>query len=155
MLFFFKKKTLLSQQVRTSCVTNHLGLMSDERTLVLVKPEGFQRGKVGIAVSFLENLPGVRIVDMTVVYRPSLECVQAHLAHVQSYPFFQDLVRHYCNGPVLVVVCRGEAAVARVRLAVVGAFRPQHVCHPARSVLHASDSVSAAEHEILLWSAAK
>ncbi len=99
----------------------------------------------------LESVPDIVVVDVRMVALPPKQCVERHLDHVRPYPFFDKLVDHYCKGPVMVVVCAGPHAVARVRRAVVEDFRLRHCSHPGRSLMHASDSVDSARQEIENW----
>jgi nucleoside-diphosphate kinase len=129
-----------------------------ERTLVLVKPDGVQRGLIGEIVGRFERR-GFRIAAMKLL-RMDEALAGRHYAEHADKPFFADLVAFITSGPLVALVVEGPDAVATVR-AMMG------VTHPAKSapgtirgdlaltigmnVIHGSDSVERAATEVALF----
>ncbi len=132
--------------------------MTMERTLVLVKPDGVQRGLIGEIIARLERR-GLRLVAAKFV-RVSQELAEAHYAVHKGKPFYDKLIRYITSGPVMAMVWEGPNAIAAVRQ-TMGATRPTEaapgtVRHDfaleiGRNLTHASDSPETAAQEIALW----
>ncbi len=129
-----------------------------ERTFVMVKPDGVQRGLVGEVVSRLER-KGLKIVAMKMLWIQE-ELAREHYAEHAEKPFFQALVDYITSGPVVAMVVEGKEAVKVVRT-LVGATNPVEAAPGTirgdfgmdigRNVVHASDSLESAEREISLF----
>ena len=87
--------------------------MSTERTLVLVKPDGVQRGLSGTIISRLEAR-GLRIAAMKLV-QVSRDMAMKHYGAHEGKPFFDGLVSFITSGPVVAMVLEGPNAVEMVR----------------------------------------
>ena len=135
--------------------------MAEERTLVLVKPDGVQRALVGEMIGRFErrglHLVGLRLLQID---RPLAE---RHYAEHQGKPFFESLVAFITSSPVVAMVWEGPGAVALVRTmmgatnpldAAPGTIRGDHAVHIGANVVHGSDSLSRAAEEIDLFFAA-
>ena len=132
--------------------------MTMERTLVLVKPDGVQRGLIGEIIARLERR-GLRLVAAKFV-QVSQELAEAHYAVHKGKPFYDKLIRYITSGPVMAMVWEGPNAIAAVRQ-TMGATRPTEaapgtVRHDfaleiGRNLTHASDSPETATQEIALW----
>ncbi len=132
--------------------------MTMERTLVLVKPDGVQRGLIGEIIARLERR-GLRLVAAKFV-QVSQELAEAHYAVHKGKPFYDKLIRYITSGPVMAMVWEGPNAIAAVRQ-TMGATRPTEaapgtVRHDfaleiGRNLTHASDSPETAAQEIALW----
>jgi nucleoside-diphosphate kinase len=85
----------------------------DERTFVMVKPDGVQRGLIGEVVSRLETR-GLKLVGAKFV-RIDEELAHEHYAEHEDKPFFDDLVEFITAGPVLAMVWQGADATRQVR----------------------------------------
>ena len=131
---------------------------SQERTFVLIKPDGVHRGRVGEIISRLERR-GLRLVGLRLMM-PGREHFQAHYAEHSAKPFYPGLVAYMASGPVVAMCWEGEDVV-RLTRAMLGQSDPRdspaatirgdygvQVC---RTVCHGSDSVQAAQREITLW----
>jgi nucleoside-diphosphate kinase len=129
-----------------------------ERTLVLVKPDGVQRGLVGEVISRLERR-GLRLVGakFLAVTQPLAE---THYAIHKGKPFYDGLIRYITSSPVMAMVWEGPNAVAAVRQtmgatrpteAAPGSLRHDYGLEVGRNLTHASDSVENAEAEVALW----
>ena len=129
-----------------------------ERTLVLIKPDGVQRGLVGEVISRLERR-GLRIVAakfMTV----SRQLAETHYAIHKGKPFYDGLIAYITSAPVMAMVWEGSQAVAAVRQ-TMGATRPTEAAPGSvrhdfaldigRNLTHASDSVETGIAEVALW----
>jgi nucleoside-diphosphate kinase len=129
-----------------------------EKTLVLIKPGGVQRGLIGEIISRLEKR-GLKLVaaKLVAVDRPFAE---KHYAAHKGKPFYESLMRHITSAPVMAMVWQGPNAVAIVRQtmgktnpaeAAPGSVRHDFGLVPERNLTHASDSVENGAKEIALW----
>src|SRR3990170_4313030 len=129
-----------------------------ERTLVLVKPDGVQRGLIGEVVGRLERR-GLRLAAARFC-RVSRSLAEQHYAVHQGKPFSPGLVDYITSAPVMAMVWDGPEAVAAVRQ-TMGATRPTEAApgtvradfglEIGRNLTHASDSPSTAAEEVALW----
>ncbi len=129
-----------------------------ERTLVLVKPDGVQRGLVGEIIARLERR-GLRLVGAKFM-QVSLELAKTHYAIHEGKPFYEGLIAYITSSPVMAMVWEGPAAVAAVRQ-TMGATRPTEAApgsvrhdfglEVGRNLTHASDSVENGAAEVALW----
>jgi nucleoside-diphosphate kinase len=129
-----------------------------ERTLVLVKPDGVQRGLIGDVIARLEKR-GLRLVAakfMTV----NQELAETHYAVHKGKPFYEGLIRYITSAPVMAMVWEGPRAIQAVRQtmgatrpfeAAPGTIRHDFALETGRNLTHASDSVENGEAEIALW----
>lgn len=129
-----------------------------EQTLVIVKPDGVQRGLVGEIVGRFERR-GLRIVAMNMLQldRPLAE---RHYAVHQGKPFYAGLVDYITSGPVVAFVVEGPDAIAVVRKMVgktrpneaeSGTIRGDFAVAGLRNLVHASDAPDTARAEIALY----
>ena len=129
-----------------------------ERTLVVVKPDGVQRGLVGEILRRFEDR-GLKLVGlkMLVVGR---EMAEEHYAVHRGKFFYDGLVSYITSGPVVAMVLEGPEAIKAVRL-MVGATRPYESAPGSirgdfaltglRNLIHASDAPETAGAEVALW----
>jgi nucleoside-diphosphate kinase len=129
-----------------------------EQTLVLVKPDGVQRGLIGEIISRLER----RGLKMTAAKFQSVsrELAEKHYAVHKGKPFYDGLTSYITSAPVMAMVWQGPNAVQAVRQ-TMGATRPVEAApgsvrhdfglEVGRNLTHASDSPENAEAEISLW----
>lgn len=129
-----------------------------ERTLVLVKPDGVQRGLVGEILKRLENR-GLKLVGLKIVF-PDLSLAQKHYAVHEGKPFYEGLIRYITSGPVVAMVWAAPEVITAVRQtmgatspteAAPGTIRHDFAIIRDRNLTHASDSVESAEAEIAIW----
>ncbi len=134
-----------------------------EQTLVLVKPDGVQRGLVGAVIDRLEKR-GLQLVGMKMM-QISEDLAGRHYAEHREKAFFAGLVAFITSAPVVAMVWQGPGAVAMVR-AMVGATNPANAAPGTirgdlavsfgMNVIHGSDSTESAGREIeLFFSAAE
>ena len=118
-----------------------------ERTLILVKPDGVQRGLMGEIVHRFERR-GLKLIGMKFI-QMSEELANQHYAVHKERPFFNDLVSYITSGPVLAMVWQGKDAVAAAR-ATIGSTKPAEATPGSirgdfgmeigRNLVHGSDS---------------
>jgi nucleoside-diphosphate kinase len=129
-----------------------------ERTLVLVKPDGMQRGLAGEILSRLERR-GLKIVALKLVQMDEA-LARRHYAVHEGKPFFEGLVRYITSSPIIAAVFEGTNAVALVRNtmgatnpadAACGTIRGDLAVEIGRNLVHGSDSPENAEREIALF----
>ncbi len=129
-----------------------------ERTLVLVKPDGVQRGLIGEIIARLERR-GLRMLAAR--FMPvSRELAERHYAVHQGKPFYDGLIAYITSAPVMAMVWDGPNAVAAVRQtmgstrpteAAPGSIRHDFGLTVGRNLTHASDSPETAAAEVALW----
>ncbi len=129
-----------------------------ERTLVLVKPDGVQRGLIGEVTSRLERR-GLKLVGAKFL-KVSRELAEQHYAVHHGKPFYEGLVNYIISAPVMAMVWEGPRAVSAVRQ-TMGATRPTEAAPGSlrhdfglsigRNLTHASDSPENGEKEVSLW----
>lgn len=129
-----------------------------EKTLVLVKPDGVKKHICGEVISRFER-KGLEVEAIKMIQVPE-ELAKKHYAEHEGKGFFKDLITFITSGPVLVMVIKGENAVAAVRQingatdplkAVPGSIRGDFATSIDENVVHASDAPETAEREIGLW----
>lgn len=129
-----------------------------ERTLVLVKPDGVQRGLIGEIIKRLENR-GLRLIGGKFL-QVSRELAEEHYGIHQGKPFYESLLDYITSAPVMAMAWDGPNAVAAVRQ-TMGATRPTEAAPGSirhdfgleigRNLTHASDSQENGEKEVALW----
>jgi len=129
-----------------------------ERTLLIVKPDGVQRGLVGEIIKRFEQ-KGFKLVAMKMV-QASDELLSKHYADLSERPFYPGLVKYMASGPIIPMVWEGTGIVktGRVMLGATdpaqsapGTIRGDYCVIPGRNLIHGSDSVESAEKEVSLW----
>jgi len=129
-----------------------------ETTLVLVKPDGVQRGLIGSILSRFET-KGLQVVGLKLM-RPSSELLEAHYAVHKERPFFGNLLKFMSSGPVVAIALRGEDAVAVVRRQMgetngaespPGTIRGDYGMSRSFNLVHGSDALETAQSELALW----
>lgn len=129
-----------------------------ERTLILVKPDGVQRGLIGQIVARFEcrglKLVGLKLLQM------SEELAAQHYAIHQGKPFYDSLIAYIVSAPVVAMVWEGTEAVAVARAAMgatnpveaaPGTIRGDFGVEIGRNLVHGSDSPANAVGEVTLF----
>ncbi len=129
-----------------------------ERTLVLVKPDGVQRGLIGEVISRLERR-GLRLTAAK--FMPvSQQLAEKHYAIHKGKPFYAGLIAYITSAPVMAMVWEGPDAVAAVRQtmgatrpteAAPGSLRHDFALQVGRNLTHGSDSPENGVLEARLW----
>ncbi|MBV9173970.1 MAG: nucleoside-diphosphate kinase [Chloroflexi bacterium] len=130
----------------------------EERTLVIIKPDGVQRGLIGPILGRLEAR-GLKIVGLKLM-QVSDQLAGDHYAEHLGKPFYEGLLRYITGGPVVVLAVEGTSAVQMVRNTVgatnplnaaPGTIRADWALDIGRNLIHASDAPATAERELALW----
>jgi nucleoside-diphosphate kinase len=129
-----------------------------EQTLVIVKPDGVQRGLMGEIISRFERR-GLKIVAMKMM-QISRELAERHYAVHKGKPFYDGLVNYITSSPVVVMVIQGPKAIDLVRKtmgatapanAEPGTIRADFGVEVGRNLVHGSDGPETARFEIGLF----
>ncbi len=129
-----------------------------EKTLIIIKPDGVERGMVGEIISRFERR-GFRIGALKMVKVDRALAEQHYAVHKGKF-FYDDLVKYISSSPVIVAVLEGPDVIKATRL-MVGATRPAEAVpgtirgdlavSTLRNLIHASDGIETAKQEIALW----
>jgi nucleoside-diphosphate kinase len=120
---------------------------SMEKSLILVKPDGVQRGLTGTILSRLEEM-GLKMIAVRMLCADKT-LAERHYAIHKDKPFFNDLVNYITSSPIVAAVFEGEGAVDRIRKACgatdpakseKGTIRGDFGLDISRNTIHASDS---------------
>jgi nucleoside-diphosphate kinase len=129
-----------------------------ERTLVLVKPDGVQRGLIGDIIGRFER-KGLKVVGLRLLSVPGPMAEQHYAVH-QGKHFYEGLVEFITSGPVAAIALEGPDAIATVRRLVgrtmpneaePGTIRGDLGISGLRNLIHASDAPETAVAELDLW----
>lgn len=137
-------------------------MTTTERSLVIVKPDGFQRGLTGEVLRRIEG-KGYRLVALAIV-TPTREQLAAHYAEHAGKPFYEPLVDFMSSGLVTTAVIEGERCIEGFR-ALAGATDPTAALpgtirgdlgrdwggQVQENIVHGSDSSESAVREIAIW----
>jgi nucleoside-diphosphate kinase len=129
-----------------------------ERTFLMVKPDGVQRGLIGEIVSRFERkglkLAAAKFMQITP------ELAERHYAEHKGKPFYPPLVQFVTSGPVFAMVWQGDNVIALTRAligktdaieAAPGTIRSDYAVHTNFNLIHGSDSPTSAEREIRIF----
>ncbi|GAB2755362.1 nucleoside-diphosphate kinase [Salinifilum aidingensis] len=130
-----------------------------ERTLVLVKPDGVQRGLIGEVIGRIER-KGLKLVALE-QRQVDEQLARQHYAEHDGKPFYESLVEFITSAPVVAAVVEGPKAVGAFRQiaggtdpvekADAGSIRGDYGLEVQYNLVHGSDSPESAEREIKLW----
>ena len=133
-----------------------------ERSLVIVKPDGYRRGLTGEVLRRIEakgyTLAALQVTEAT------REQLAEHYAEHEGKPFYEPLVEFMSSGPVVVAVIEGNDCIKGFR-SLAGATNPTEAAPGSirgdlgrdwglkvqQNIVHGSDSTESAEHEIGIW----
>jgi nucleoside-diphosphate kinase len=133
-----------------------------ERTFVMVKPDGVQRNLVGDIIRRFET-KGFTLVGLKLM-QVSRELAEQHYDIHKERPFFSSLVDFIISAPVVAMVWEGDGVVASARkligatnplAAEPGTIRGDFGVSIGRNLIHGSDAIETAQHEISLWFASE
>ena len=133
-----------------------------ERSLVLVKPDGFARRLTGEVLRRIET-KGYALVALRIVH-PTREMLVEHYAEHEGKPFFEPLLEFMSSGPVTAAIIEGEGCIPGFR-SLAGATNPTEAAPGSirgdlardwgnkvqQNVVHGSDSPESAAREIAIW----
>ena len=129
-----------------------------EKTLVLVKPDGVQRGLIGEIIKRLENR-GLRLIAGKFVH-VSRDLAEEHYGIHKDKPFYESLLVYITSAPVMAMAWDGPNAIAAVRQ-TMGATSPTEAApcsirhdfglEIGKNLTHASDTPENGDKEVALW----
>ena len=136
--------------------------MSEESTLILVKPDGVKAGHIGEVITRLENrrfdITALKVIQAT----PAL--LQAHYAQLVDKPFYPGIEAFMMETPMVAIVATGVGVIDSFRK-MAGPTKPEDALpgtirgdfarawgsQPIKNVVHSSDSPESAAREIKIW----
>lgn len=147
---------------RVAQTPNRLHLVSLEKTLILVKPDGVARGLVGEVIARIEA-KGYKISALRML-QADRSLLEKHYAEHQGKPFFEPLLEFMLSGPIVAIVAEGNRVIEGFR-SLAGATDPT-VATPGtirgdlardqgtkvvQNIVHGSDSPESAAREIAIF----
>ncbi|MGD2149331.1 MAG: nucleoside-diphosphate kinase [Desulfobacterales bacterium] len=126
-----------------------------EKTLSIIKPDGVARGLIGEVINRLES-NGLKIIAMKMLKMNKDQAESFYAVHKER-PFFQSLTYFMTSGPIVVMVLKGEDAIAKYRdimgatdyrEAAEGTIRRDFATDIEKNIVHGSDSPKTASFEI-------
>ena len=133
-------------------------MAENSRTLILIKPDAFERGLTGEILARFER-KGLRIAEMRLLHAHEGIAHQHYDEHTEK-PFFGELVSFITGGPLVAAVLEGHDAVDAARQligatnpieAAPGSIRGDYGLEVTFNLVHGSDSDESAEREIGIW----
>lgn len=131
--------------------------MKKEKTLILVKPDGVQRGLIGNIISRFED-KGLKMIGLKMMHLDDV-MLEGHYAHLAKEPFFDELKDFMKSSPIVAMAWEGgKGAISAVRIlvgttmgaeAAAGTIRGDFGLSGSNNIVHASDSVENGEKEVL------
>ena len=136
--------------------------MSNEKTLILVKPDGVRRQLIGEVIARVED-KGYVITALRMM-QADRALLERHYEEHKGKPFFEPLVEFMLSGPIVAMVAEGNRVIEGFR-SLAGATDPT-VAAPGtirgdlardqgtkvvQNIVHGSDSVESAEREIKIF----
>ena len=128
------------------------------RTLILVKPDAFERGLTGEVLARFER-KGLELTALKLITADAATADEHYAEHVDK-PFFGELVSFITGGPLVAAVLEGVDAVKAARQligatnpveAAPGSIRGDFGTEVTFNLVHGSDSDESAEREIEIW----
>jgi nucleoside-diphosphate kinase len=133
-------------------------MANKERSYIMIKPDGVERGLVGEIIKRFENR-GFKLIALE-LKTPTKELLEQHYGDLKSKPFFPKLIAYMQSGPVVSMVWEGKDIVKTGRkmlgetnplASAPGTIRGDYCIDVGKNICHGSDSVESAEKEIALW----
>jgi nucleoside-diphosphate kinase len=129
-----------------------------ERTLIVVKPDGVQRGLSGEIIARFERR-GFKIAALKMM-TVTPELAREHYSEHAEKPFFPSLVEFITSTPVVAIVFEAPNAIVLSRKMIgatdplnadPGTIRGEYTCDKQANLIHGSDSPESAARELKLW----
>ena len=129
-----------------------------EKTLVIIKPDGVQRGLIGEIISRLERR-GLKVIGLKMMQMDEA-LARRHYGIHEGKPFFDRLIRYIISSPVVLMVLDGRQAIHVVRktmgatdptAAEPGTVRADYAMEINFNLVHGSDGPETAKKEIDLF----
>lgn len=133
-----------------------------ERSLVLVKPDGYARGLTGEVLRRIEA-KGYTLAALKVL-TPTRDMLAEHYAEHEGKPFYDGLLEFMSSGPVTAIAIEGDRCIEGFR-SLAGATDPTKACPGTirgdlgrdwgpgvqKNIVHGSDSTESATRELGIW----
>ena len=129
-----------------------------EKTFVMIKPDGVQRGLVGEILQRFERkgfkIKGLKLLQVTE------ELAAKHYEEHIGKPFYPELFEYITSGPVVTMVLEGNSVISEVRKingatnpleAQPGTIRGDYAQDISMNIIHGSDSPDSAQREIAIY----
>ncbi|CAH1267429.1 NME2 [Branchiostoma lanceolatum] len=148
----------VGRQAMSTLSNSKVAERNKERSLIMIKPNGVQRGLVGEVIKRFEQ-KGFKLVAMKFT-QASEEHMKTHYKDLEKLKFYPGLCKYMSSNPVVPMVWEGLGVVktGRVMLgetdpakSLPGTIRGDFSVHIGRNLVHGSDSVESAKKEIALW----
>ena len=132
--------------------------MLSERTLSIIKPDAVAKNAIGPIIAKLEAA-GLRVIAARMMRLTEAQAKAFYAVHKER-PFYNDLVKFMTEGPVLVQVLEGDAAIGKNRevmgatnpeKAAAGTIRKEFATNIERNAVHGSDAPETAREEIAFF----
>jgi nucleoside-diphosphate kinase len=132
--------------------------VATDRTLILIKPDAFERGLTGEVIARFER-KGMRVTALKLMQADE-EIANVHYAEHTDKPFFGELVSFITRGPLVAMVLEGPRAVDAARQVIgatdpieadAGSIRGEFATEITFNLVHGADSSESAEREIGIW----
>lgn len=129
-----------------------------DQTLILVKPDAFERGLTGEILARFER-KGLRLADLKMMTVDE-DAARRHYAEHDGKPFFASLIEFITSAPVVAMILEGPNAIAAARqligstdpvVAAPGSIRGDFALEMQRNLVHGSDSPESAAREIAIF----
>ncbi len=129
-----------------------------ERTLILVKPDAFDRNLTGEIIARFER-KGLNLVALQLITM-SRDLASRHYAEHEGKPFYDELVDFITSGPLVAMVLEGESAIAAARQVIgatnpleasPGSIRGDYAVAVGQNMVHGSDAPESAAREVGLF----
>ena len=129
-----------------------------DKTLVLIKPDGVQRGLIGEIISRIERR-GLKIIALKMT-QMARTLAETHYGAHKDKPFFAGLVNFITSSPIIAMVLEGREAVKNIRSLMgetdplnspPGTIRGDFALDIGNNLIHGSDSNETAQSEIKLF----
>lgn len=130
-------------------------MASKEVTLIIVKPDGVQRGLIGEVISRLEKR-GLTIAGLKLQV-VSKKLAESHYGEHKGKGFYNDLINYITSAPVVLMAVEGPNSVAACRKicgstnpieATPGTIRGDFALQVSYNIVHSSDSVESGKKEV-------
>lgn len=130
-----------------------------EKTLIFLKPDVYEKRIIGKVISEIENQKKYDILDMKMVKLTKQQAEEFYSVH-RGKPFFKDLTKYVCRGPIIAILLEGKDAISNIRKfmgntdplkADKNSLRGKFGESLDSNVLHGSDSEESAKREIAFF----
>ena len=131
--------------------------MELERTLVLVKPDGVERGLIGEIISRYER-KGLKLIGLKLMHFSRVKAEELYAIHKER-PYYEKLIEFMNSQPIVAIAIEGKNAIDLVRLingetdplkSAPGSIRGDFSTDITFNIVHSSDCIENAETELAI-----